>query len=768
MGQDVVLKCETHSEAKLRPQVATLSTPSSRRTQERDKKGKPINRYHYLKRLDGDLREFNRCYSSGLHYVSMHLRTLGDTAGNEVLKRGSMYQSSEDVRRMRKLREGRRKIESRRDDDAFISFEIMDHLPQNEINNVNQSLQRRSMPLVCSSSDSEPTSADTTNSITTSSTEFLNLSFRELPDKPLNTCNSCLDFVPSNCSLADDFLEICLHSVNQRSHCTRADPELLETGAPMEHCSDCHEKSCPEIHGKLICERDSIVTLPKCFSESAKMAHTVSQLKNGLAAAKDSKTMFSPLKKMFDPIMKSKSVRDSSLMVTQNSGCTVIHPTNNGTNTVFQKSLLNEDTKHDACSTSGELLAAAVSPAHLHGSLKLDMENGSLSFEFSLQDPEEILYAKTWKTDNAFNWVYTFHIPKRKNSTGRATKDKHRQSPQLVGQMQVSCYLCSEVRENGSLANSTVTEFVLYDIGRARRSFAVEERTKLSSEFTEPISSNQGPQVTSGHPERNNSVEYPDSDRLRFSTCDSNASTSYPWSPEDLHPQHEIAATVIQIPFNKKESTKEMKDFGLKENQNVLRFPTVDPGKEIKKKLNPAIVNVVTPSGNHGLPNTDVGGPSSLLDRWRCGGGCDCGGWDMACPLIIFDNHHSDNWIDHSTWEFQKPMLLFVQGSKEKVPALSITADGKGQYSVNFHAQFSALQAFSICIAVLHASEVSSAVIQEKGRQRLYSNQLRLLEEEVRHLIEAVGTEEQRKAKEGVEQMPSFFLDPPFSPIGRV
>lgn len=90
-------------------------------------------------------------------------------------------------------------------------------------------------------------------------------------------------------------------------------------------------------------------------------------------------------------------------------------------------------------------------------------------------------------------------------------------------------------------------------------------------------------------------------------------------------------------------------------------------------------------------------------------------------------------------------------------------AEGEGQYSVDFHASFSSLQAFSIGIAILHNANVSSALIQEKSRQRLHSNSLKLLfEEEVRHLIE------QRKAKEGVGQVPSLFVNRPFSPMGRV
>lgn len=96
-------------------------------------------------------------------------------------------------------------------------------------------------------------------------------------------------------------------------------------------------------------------------------------------------------------------------------------------------------------------------------------------------------------------------------------------------------------------------------------------------------------------------------------------------------------------------------------------------------------------------------------------------------------------------------------------------ADGKGQYSVDFHARLSTLQAFSICIALLHVSEASLAVGHEKNKQRLYSDSLKLLlEEEVRHLIEAVAVEDKRKSKKVEQIPPSFFLDPPFSPMGRV
>jgi hypothetical protein len=27
-----------------------------------------------------------------------------------------------------------------------------------------------------------------------------------------------------------------------------------------------------------------------------------------------------------------------------------------------------------------------------------------------------------------------------------------------------------------------------------------------------------------------------------------------------------------------------------------------------------------------------------LLDRWRSGGDCDCGGWDLGCGLVVLES----------------------------------------------------------------------------------------------------------------------------------
>jgi hypothetical protein len=114
-------------------------------------------------------------------------------------------------------------------------------------------------------------------------------------------------------------------------------------------------------------------------------------------------------------------------------------------------------------------------------------------------------------------------------------------------------------------------------------------------------------------------------------------------------------------------------------------------------------------------------------------------------------------------------ILMLEQSNKEVLPALFIKADGNGHFTVDFHARLSALQAFSICISLLHCSEASSDIGIEKFKNKLYSSSLKmLLKDEVRQLIDSVTPKEKKKPKRKEKTPPSIVVDPPFSPMGRV
>jgi hypothetical protein len=97
----------------------------------------------------------------------------------------------------------------------------------------------------------------------------------------------------------------------------------------------------------------------------------------------------------------------------------------------------------------------------------------------------------------------------------------------------------------------------------------------------------------------------------------------------------------------------------------------------------------------------------------------------------------------------------------------------EGQYAVDFHAKLSPLQAFSICVAILHGTSAFSAkgkAEKEKSQQLPQCNSLNtLIEEEVKLFVESVTTEENKTMSNIQKRIHRpCVLKPPFSPIGRV
>lgn len=96
-------------------------------------------------------------------------------------------------------------------------------------------------------------------------------------------------------------------------------------------------------------------------------------------------------------------------------------------------------------------------------------------------------------------------------------------------------------------------------------------------------------------------------------------------------------------------------------------------------------------------------------------------------------------------------------------------ATGEGEYEVDFHAQLTTLQAFSVCVAILHCTEASIAVGHETNKQLLQCDSLKVfLDDDVKYLIESVTEDEMKKADKKIEGPQYFVLNPPFSPIARV
>ncbi|GAB4856847.1 hypothetical protein Ancab_014767 [Ancistrocladus abbreviatus] len=422
-----------------------------------------------------------------------------------------------------------------------------------------------------------------------------------------------------------------------------------------------------------------------------------------------------------------------------------------------------------------QTVVSQCSLAHLHGNLKLEQKHGVPYYEFSLTRLGDVFVAKTCKAEDTHNWVYTFHCVqdrKKSNASGRQLKSSSDDSP-MVAQIQVSCFLCSELKDGGEFRDSMVTEFVLYDISHVRRSVASEEEYGSSDAEVLNPTKEALPAGTIQLDDLFNPSTFksPVTSSLDYDNLDFSA--PYHLAAIDLHPNLEIAAAVVQVPFHKRESLKYRRVNTVDDRaySNLLNLSLAGQTMiSISGDISTVKVNVVTPLGHHSLPTTESKGPLPLLDRWRLGRGCDCGGRDMACPLVVFDNPITPCEQQHLLLCNEQPFELSVQGAKEKTPALSITITERGHYSVDFHAQLSSLQAFAICVAILHTIENSISIEQHKKKHLLQCSSLKVLvEDEVKILIEAVTEEESRKGRKAAgENPPLFMLNPLFSPIARV
>ncbi|XP_039145750.1 LOW QUALITY PROTEIN: uncharacterized protein LOC120282989 [Dioscorea cayenensis subsp. rotundata] len=113
------------------------------------------------------------------------------------------------------------------------------------------------------------------------------------------------------------------------------------------------------------------------------------------------------------------------------------------------------------------------------------------------------------------------------------------------------------------------------------------------------------------------------------------------------------------------------------------------------RTLNLASIVAILPSGFHG--SSTAGEPSPLIERWKSGGLCDCGGWDEGCALTILRDKNQDN---KNSPDGTHLIELFYQKRK---CALRMVAFREGLYTVDFRSSISLLQAFVICIATLHS-----------------------------------------------------------------
>ncbi|KAK8959630.1 hypothetical protein KSP40_PGU000694 [Platanthera guangdongensis] len=118
-------------------------------------------------------------------------------------------------------------------------------------------------------------------------------------------------------------------------------------------------------------------------------------------------------------------------------------------------------------------------------------------------------------------------------------------------------------------------------------------------------------------------------------------------------------------------------------------------------------ITVILPSDVHGLSNTKE--PSKLIERWKSGGSCDCGGWDEGCALTILTNSSLEMNNSKSVEDCgavdgtSRGFNLFTQSDARKGKhSFSMVAFKEDMFTVEFMASIHLLQALAISIALLH------------------------------------------------------------------
>ncbi|XP_010256743.1 PREDICTED: uncharacterized protein LOC104597052 [Nelumbo nucifera] len=436
----------------------------------------------------------------------------------------------------------------------------------------------------------------------------------------------------------------------------------------------------------------------------------------------------SPLRRLLDPLLKPKATSrlHSSEPLHEESSSTrracrssdgrldssTIHPAKRNLNF----SSCGPSNSDDSC--LNEKLMASTIQALLHVTIK----NGHPLFTFAVDNNSDILAATMKKVNTSVKdesrWNYTFYsISEFKKKSGgwmnQGSKGKnHGYISNVVGQMKVSSSYSPRLTEHNSKNHFLVNEFVL---------FGVELR---------------------------------------------HANQETP----DFQPNSELAAMVVKVA---KETTGCIRDgCQRKTNEDISDASFTNSMTDdiwscnLGEKLqngstigieSPSSAVVILPTGIHGMPNTGV--PSSLIDRWKSGGSCDCGGWDLGCKLRILANEDLCNEFSSSGACPQPDRFdLFVQGggTQNKSPVFSLAPFKKGIYSIDFNGSISLLQAFSICIAVLNSRTPCDLTEASNLFEAKVSQQ------------EFMPVENDRIKAPSRAEPAKYVSYPPLSPVGRV
>jgi hypothetical protein len=278
------------------------------------------------------------------------------------------------------------------------------------------------------------------------------------------------------------------------------------------------------------------------------------------------------------------------------------------------------------------------------GLLQCIWKDGLPHFELSLDNPIAAYTANPIKVqdhDKALDFVYMLH------SGARGRKDWMGHSSnvsRLVGKMKVS----SSLVLNSDKSSLVETEFVLYGspddyMRQMHSSYSVPKGKGLVKRVTEimrtgNVSSSPKHALRFG---KHCSQQFDDLTQIFEGEMISNRESALAnLDTDELPTNQELAAIVVREQQRECQKKPVIGGWGLKFLEKTgSNHPEGNEGTDDQNRKGAGkCITAVVPRGYHGGVVSNNSGPTGLIERWRSGGRCDCGGWDLGCPIRVLEN----------------------------------------------------------------------------------------------------------------------------------
>lgn len=351
-------------------------------------------------------------------------------------------------------------------------------------------------------------------------------------------------------------------------------------------------------------------------------------------------------------------------------------------------------------SASEAVLSSYPSSSSLSaGLLQCIWKDGLPHFELSLDSPMAVYAAnpiKAHDNDKALDYVYLFHSgePGKKDWMGNSSNVS-----KLVGKMKVSSSL---VLSSGQ-PSSMQTEFVLYGspddyLRQMQSTYSVTKGKGLVQRVAEIMKS---PNVYSSPKHawkfsKPSPQQFDDMREMLGGEVTNIAESSLvSLTADDLPTNQEIAAIVVREQRHERQEEPAVGGWGLK----FLEKAGAVHSEESKDSKGAArSITAIVPRGYHGGV-ASKNGPSGLIERWRTGGRCNCGGWDLGCPIRVLNNDGGGSLSPQSaaySQESKSAELSMMGVRRNHEPVLRLVNVAEDLYILYFESTLlSPLQCFS-------------------------------------------------------------------------